>query len=185
MANRPRRRLSEAIQALIDGKLRLDALPSDLRSAVLEAIGSASDLEEKPEHRMRKTIDAAARNIGLVWVDDYPADHPYARLDGELLQGNKRVAIVELEARTPKQIRGALLDLLVHPEPCKILVIGMSRAVTDTAKAKKHILERVLPVLQSEIKRSVRFGVFTENELRQKPSVISDYLASFAASKES
>lgn len=30
---------------------------------------------------------------------------------------------VEIESRTPKQIRGALLDLLLHPFPKKLLII--------------------------------------------------------------
>lgn len=42
-----------------------------------------------------------------------------ARIDGTVAG---RVA-VEIESRVPKQIRGALLDLILHPYPCKLLVL--------------------------------------------------------------
>lgn len=42
-----------------------------------------------------------------------------ARIDGTAAG---RVA-VEIESRVPKQVRGALLDLILHPYPCKLLVL--------------------------------------------------------------
>lgn len=48
----------------------------------------------------------------------YGTDHP-ARIDGTI---GKSVA-VEVESRTDKQVRGAVLDLICHPFPKKLLVL--------------------------------------------------------------
>lgn len=49
---------------------------------------------------------------------DYGAGHP-ARIDG-VVNGN---IAVEIESRTAKQVRGAVLDLLHHDAPKKLLVL--------------------------------------------------------------
>ena len=49
---------------------------------------------------------------------DYGAGRP-ARVDGTL----SGTIAVEVEARTSKQVRGAVLDLLFHPFPKKLLVL--------------------------------------------------------------
>ena len=72
---------------------------------------------------------------------DYGAGMP-ARIDGTV---SGRVA-VEVESRTAKQVRGAVLDLLCHPYPKKLLLIlpvHMSNAET-TARQCQTALQRFL-----------------------------------------
>jgi hypothetical protein len=126
---------------------------------------------------MVKTMVRVAEILGLEWRDDAPAGHPYgAQLDGQLWMSGKRIAVVELEARTPKQIRGALLDLIAHPEKGKILVIGNSKAGRASV-AKKAITDRVIPALRNLITLTANLAVFTEDDLRENPQVLKDYLA--------
>ena len=40
-------------------------------------------------------------------------------IDGVLESG----IVVEIESRTPKQVRGAMLDLMLHPAPAKLMVL--------------------------------------------------------------
>lgn len=49
---------------------------------------------------------------------DYGAGQP-ARIDGAI---DRRIA-VEVESRVSKQVRGAVLDLICHPYPKKLLVL--------------------------------------------------------------
>jgi hypothetical protein len=115
----------------------------------------------------------------LQWNGRKPADHPFrAELDGALLRDGRRVAVVELETRVRKQIDGALLDLLTHPERKKVLVIGSSKAVPYPAQLKKQIAEQVLPVVQSLLKNPAEIGVFTESELKLNPTVLADFIGS-------
>jgi len=72
---------------------------------------------------------------------DYQAGRP-ARIDGTV--GN-RIA-VEIESRVSKQVRGAVLDLICHPYPKKLLVlipVHMNNADT-TASQCSFILSRFL-----------------------------------------
>src|SRR5713226_8470101 len=109
-------KLEEAIAILQSAA----SLNPDLREAVLEYLENEQGRpvgREEHEPRMRATMKAAARVTGLVWDDRSPGDHPFqARLDGVLLSNGRRVAIVELESKNRKQIDGAVLDLLTHPD---------------------------------------------------------------------
>lgn len=65
---------------------------------------------------------------------DYGTDHP-ARIDGVV---NGEIA-VEIESRTAKQVRGAVLDLLHHKAPKKLLVLvptsyGISEATAEQCR---------------------------------------------------
>lgn len=142
-----------------------------------EIVTLLSDLSKKPEKRMRNTIENVAQSLDLTWSESYPPDHPYkAQLDGQLFHRGRRVAVVELESRTPKQVRGAILDLITHPEIVKILVIGRSKAVPDPKKQKKELTERVLPILQSLLKNEASLGIFTEQELKNEPKVLESFI---------
>jgi hypothetical protein len=84
--------------------------------------------------------------VGPVYLDrgisvqvDYAAGRP-ARIDGTVA-GN---IAVEIESRVNKQIRGAVLDLICHRYPKKLLVllpVHMSDAET-TASQCRHIMSR-------------------------------------------
>ena len=66
-----------------------------------------------------------------------------ARIDGAL---GTRIAI-EIEARTPKQVRGAILDLLMHNAPKKLLIL-VPRNMHNPQACRKHcsnILSHFLP----------------------------------------
>jgi hypothetical protein len=54
---------------------------------------------------------------------------------------------VEVEARNAKQVRGAIMDLLLHPCPKKLLILIPSGSLkTSTAPAQcEHILSKFRP----------------------------------------
>jgi len=137
---RSKERISDLLKVASGGKeVSLDALPPDLREALDKAIQNDAEI---PEQRMRRTMRRVAEGIGLRWDDDHPSNHPYrAELDGQLYRERTLVAVVELETKNPKQIRGALIDLIAYPEAKKILVIGESRVIRDAKKMKSEVLE--------------------------------------------
>ena len=50
---------------------------------------------------------------------------------------------VEIESRVPKQIRGAVLDLICHPFPKKVLILlPVHMGCTQTAVAQAHFIFR-------------------------------------------
>jgi hypothetical protein len=65
-----------------------------------------------------------------------------AEIDGVV--GNS--IAVEIESRTPKQIRGAVLDLIFHPYPRKLLLIiaGHQNNAQQAANQCRHILQEEL-----------------------------------------
>lgn len=74
---------------------------------------------------------------------DYGADAPRAIIDGTIAN---QIA-VEIESRTDKQIRGAVLDLICHQLPRKLLIvlpIHMTNEVRTVAMCK-NILRKFLP----------------------------------------
>lgn len=134
------------------------------------------EFSQKPELRMRQTMKDIAARVNLRWTTHSPK-HPYgARLDGQLFAGRDCVAVVELEAKNLKQIRGALLDLVTHPASKKILVIGISGGFADTNAAKRHIQERVIPLLVRKLGVKQEIGVFTERELKETPTALALFL---------
>ena len=62
--------------------------------------------------------DGACEISGFSVRVDY-GDGGYANIDGAL--GNQ--IAIEIESRTPKQVRGAIVDLLFHSNPKKLLVL--------------------------------------------------------------
>jgi len=70
----------------------------------------------------KEVLRAAAGQAFIDWGPtvevDYGAGRP-ARVDGTV----SGTIAVEVESRTSKQVRGAVLDLLFHPYPKKLLVL--------------------------------------------------------------
>ena len=114
---------TQAIGELLKSKgIDLDSLTPDQRDPVEKLIAEASG---DPEPRMRRTMERVCRVLGVDWSNEKPTGHPYAaNLDGQIFQHGTQLAVVELEAKNDKQIRGALLDLLTYQECNKVLVIG-------------------------------------------------------------
>jgi hypothetical protein len=67
---------------------------------------------------LRVAAAAAFVDWGASVEVDYGAGRP-ARIDGSV----SGTIAVEVESRTSKQVRGAVLDLLFHPYPKKLLVL--------------------------------------------------------------
>jgi len=90
---------------------------------------------------MRAAVGAEYRDWGSSVHVDYAAGQP-ARIDGTV--GNN--IAVEIESRVSKQIRGAVLDLICHRYPKKLLVllpVHMSDAEIAASQCR-HIMSRFL-----------------------------------------
>lgn len=88
------------------------------------------------------TTNGAVEQYGPPVEVDLGAGLP-ARIDGAV-GGN---IAVEVESRTSKQVRGAVLDLICHPYPKKLLLLlPVHMANPDvTAKQSENILARFVP----------------------------------------
>jgi hypothetical protein len=91
---------------------------------------------------MRRMAGPAFQGWGQSVEVDYKSGRP-ARIDGTV----KEQVAVEIESRVAKQIRGALLDLICHRYPKKLLVLlpVHMNDVSVTAAQCRFILERFLP----------------------------------------
>lgn len=90
---------------------------------------------------LRAAAGTAYRDSGQSTYIDYAAGQP-ARIDGTV---GTSIA-VEIESRVSKQIRGAVLDLICHGYPKKLLVllpVHMSDAEV-AARQCRHIMGRFL-----------------------------------------
>lgn len=65
----------------------------------------------------------------------------YAQIDGTVAD----LVAVEIESREPKQVRGAILDLLLHPLPRKLLLLLPVYTRDSTPTQARAILGRFLP----------------------------------------
>ena len=100
---------------------------------------------------------------------DYGTDSP-ARIDGTF---NGCVAI-EVESRTGKQVRGAILDLICHAYPKKLLVcmpLYMTRSVPEQCR---HILARF--VRERDFEVVVLEGDGHSPRLRKDAKIVTDAL---------
>lgn len=88
---------------------------------------------------LRAAAGAAFADRGTSLEVDYGAGHP-ARVDGTV----SGTIAVEVESRTSKQVRGAVLDLLFHAYPKKLLVlVPMHMFDCDACAAQcRHALGR-------------------------------------------
>ena len=110
----------------------------------------ADDEPEQADERRRANHDAYGKLImrnaaGNAFADSgslctirFGEDAAGARIDGVV--GNS--IAVEIESRTPKQISGAVLDLIFHPYPRKLLLIiaGHQNDARQAANQCRHIL---------------------------------------------
>ena len=110
----------------------------------------ADDEPQEADERRRANHDAYGKLItrsaaGNAFSDSgalcrirFGDDAAGARIDGVV--GNS--IAVEIESRTPKQIRGAVLDLIFHPYPRKLLLIiaGHQNDARQAANQCGHIL---------------------------------------------
>jgi hypothetical protein len=64
----------------------------------------------------------------------------FARIDGTVAD----LVAVEVESREPKQVRGAILDLLLHPLPRKLLVLLPVHTRDSTPTQARAILGRFI-----------------------------------------
>jgi hypothetical protein len=90
--------------------------------------------------RLLRTVagDAFVRSGPSVYID-YGSGDP-AKIDGTV---GGQVA-VEVDSRTGKQVRGAVLDLVCHPYPKKLLVLIPAYMSGYVAGQCGHILARFL-----------------------------------------
>jgi hypothetical protein len=100
-------------------------------------------------------LDQAGKNLlhqaaGSLFSSDGPSvtfsfgpNAGTARIDGTVAG----TVAIEVESRVPKQIRGALLDLILHPYPSKLLVLlpvhtgNVSTAVRQAETILGHFLD--------------------------------------------
>jgi len=99
--------------------------------------------DEYGKRVLRETAgNAVVVHYGSSVEINYGTTHP-ARIDATV--GND--IAVEVESRTSKQVRGAVLDLICHPYPKKLLLllpVHMSNPVI-AAEQCRHILKRFCP----------------------------------------
>ncbi len=160
-------RLREPQDSVIDGspsgqsttltvRYLLPRLPSKIEDSPILAERPLADDEvpQAPEEQKRANHDAYGKLIMRAAAGDafsdsgasctirFGDDAAGARIDGVV--GN-RIA-VEIESRTPKQIRGAVLDLIFHPYPSKLLLIiaGHQNDARRAANQCRHILRELV-----------------------------------------
>ena len=103
--------------------------------------GRVGQHDDYGKHILRESVGGVFDAYGASVEVDYGAGMP-ARIDGTVAG---KVA-VEVESRVAKQVRGALLDLLCHDYPKKLLLllpVHMSNAET-TAHQCRSALRRLL-----------------------------------------
>lgn len=71
----------------------------------------------------KSVLRAAASQLGVSF-QDYGTGHPITpRMNCSIDAIVAGKIAVEIESRTPKQIRGAILDVFWHPAPLKLIVL--------------------------------------------------------------
>ena len=125
---------------------------------------------------LRESAGKAFDTYGSSVEIDYGAGMP-ARIDGTVAG---RVA-VEVESRTAKQVRGAVLDLLCHQYPKKLLLIlpvHMSNAET-TARQCRTALQRFLT--GADFRVVVLSGHGSKPKLKEDVSIVQSALRQLGA----
>ena len=127
---------------------------------------------------LRESSNGAFEAYGPSVEVDYGAGRP-ARIDGTIA---RRVA-VEIESRTDKQVRGAVLDLLCHAYRKKLLVIlpvHMSNAET-TANQCRTALRKFLE--ESDFRVVVLSGHGSNPMLTEDVSIVRSALMQLGSVK--
>lgn len=95
--------------------------------------------DEYGKRVLDEATQGAVEHHGTAVEIDYGAGRP-ARIDGAL----GGLIAIEIESRVPKQVRGAVLDLIFHPYPKKLLAllpVHMNNPQVTAAQCR-HILKR-------------------------------------------
>ena len=125
--------------------------------------------DEYGKQILRSATNGAVELIGPGVEVDYGTKSP-ARIDAVF---DGRIAI-EVEARTGKQVRGAVLDLICHPYPKKLLVC-MSRNMTkDVPEQCRNILARF--VSEQDFQVVVLKGDGNHRRPRKDSRIVADAL---------
>ena len=123
---------------------------------------------------LRQATSDAVELLGPAVQIDYGTSHP-ARIDGAV--GD---VAIELEARVGKQVRGAVLDLICHPLPKKLLVImpveHVGKAVPEQCK---NVLARF--VRKGHFQVVVLKGHGHDEKPREDVEIVADALSELAA----
>ena len=121
---------------------------------------------------LRRATNDSVELLGRSVEIDYGTRHP-ARIDGAI--GD---VAIELEARVGKQVRGAILDLICHPLPKKLLVImpvkHVGKAVPDQCR---NVLARFVP--ERDFQVVVLKGHGHDERAREDAKIIADALSRF------
>ena len=120
-------------------------------------------------HATSDTVELLGPSVEI----DYGTSHP-ARIDGAI--GD---VAIELEARVGKQVRGAILDLICHPLPKKLLVIMPVKHVGKAVPEQcRNLLERFVP--QSHFQVVVLKGHGHDERMREDANIVAEALSRFA-----
>ena len=125
--------------------------------------------DEYGKEILRRATKGAVELSGPSVEIDYGTESP-ARIDGAY---NERIAI-ELEARTGKQVRGAILDLICHPYPKKLLVcmpLYMTKSVPEQCR---NILARF--VSEQDFQVVTLEGDGEDPQTRKDSKIVADAL---------
>ncbi|HYA43261.1 MAG TPA: hypothetical protein VEF34_18310 [Syntrophobacteraceae bacterium] len=121
---------------------------------------------------MNRATRASYDSWGTSVQVDYGSGQP-ARIDGTV-GGN---IAVEVESRVSKQIRGAVLDLICHPYPKKLLVL-LPVHMSDpeiAASQCRHIMSRFLE--QSDFRVVVLVGHGYRDAIKTDASRVTEALS--------
>jgi hypothetical protein len=115
---------------------------------------------------LREAAGDAYRDCGIDVCVDYGSRAP-ARIDGTI-----GPIAVEVESRVSKQVRGAVLDLICHPLPRKLLVLLPVHMMDpeDTAAQCRNILGRFLN--QPEFRVVVLRGTGVRNAVADDTRIV-------------
>jgi hypothetical protein len=106
---------------------------------VPEASGTPSN-QQKHDGYGKSVLRAAVGTRFSAYGTTIAYEVSHARIDGTV----DSMIAVEIESRTNKQVRGAILDLLMHPYPKKLLVLIPRWIGVNMVSESKHILSRSL-----------------------------------------
>ena len=95
--------------------------------------------DEYGKEILRKATKGGAELYGPSVEVDYGTNRP-AQIDGAY----KDIAI-EVDSRTNKQVRGAVLDLICHPFPKKLLILIPLYGSQSVPEQCRNILARFVP----------------------------------------
>lgn len=101
-----------------------------------------TNIHDQYGKRILKMVAGNAFSTSGEGVRVYFGSGSYARLDGVI----KNKIVIEIESRVSKQIRGAILDLIMHPFSKKLMVLLPVHMTNPTMALNQcvHILNKFL-----------------------------------------